>query len=351
MDGTSDGAARATAHTRLSQLDGLRGIAALIIMMYHSELVFRAPGPFARGYLYVDLFFMHSGFVLAVSTERKLNAGTGALEFTWSRYKRLFALVAVGVAVAAARALAIGQPDPPTLLLWVALDLAMIPVLTGAGPFYRLNGPQWTLFWELVANFAHALVLRRIPTKVLPFLAAGFCSLLILAVSRHGSDTVGVDAFNQRNWWMGIPRVFFPYVLGVWMGRKHLAGMRTPALPWPLTMGLPVAAIMLVPSLPLGKAAGDLAFVILFLPLAMWFVVMCRLPARVMPAMDWLGNFSLPLYCVHLTVLVWVSELVGLEPWVRALAIAVSLVVAYAASRLISFQAKPTQVKAKPREA
>ena len=47
----------------------------------------------------------------------------------------------------------------------LALDLAMIPSLTGAGPFYRLNGPQWTLFYELLANFLHALLLRRVPTR------------------------------------------------------------------------------------------------------------------------------------------------------------------------------------------
>ena len=116
-------------------------------------------------------------------------------------------------------------------------------------------------------------------------------------------------------------------------------------------MALPVIGIALLPSLPVGRAFGDLIFVILFLPVTMWCVVMCRPPARAMSAMDWLGTFSLPLYCVHLTVLVWVSELLGLELWVRVLAIALSLVVAYAASRLISFKARPTQVKRKPQQA
>lgn len=342
------GAIPAKPHARLSQLDGLRGLAALVIMFYHAQLVYRVGGPFGRGYLFVDLFFLLSGFVLAVSTEKKLTAGIGAVEFTWARYKRLFPLVAVGVGVALARAVAIGMADPLTLLTWVALDLAMIPSLAGAGPFYRFNGPQWTLFWELAANFVHALVLKKAPTKMLPLLAAGFAVLLVYTVREHGSDTVGVSALTWHDWWTPIPRVAFPYVLGVWLGRKYKEGLRTPSLPWPIAMALPVAGIMVVPSLPLARFAGDLVFVILFLPVTMWIVAMCRPPARFLPAMDWLGVYSLPLYCVHLTILVWMSELLGREAWVRTLAIVASLVAAYAFSRLISFKAKPTQAKPKP---
>jgi len=200
----------------------------------------------------------------------------------------------------------------------------------------------------LAANFAHALVLKRVPTRVLPLLVAGFAAWLVYTVREHGSDTMGVSALTRHDWWTPIPRVAFPYVLGVWLGRKYKEGLRTPSLPWPLAMALPVAGIMVLPSLPLAHFSGDLVFVILFLPVTMWIVAMCRPPARLLPAMDWLGAYSLPLYCVHLTVLVWISELFGRGPWVRALAITTSLVAAYAFSRLISFKAKPTQAKLKP---
>lgn len=341
-------AAAAPAHLpRLPQIDGLRGLAALVIMFYHLEMVYRSHGPFIRGYLMVDLFFLLSGFVLAVSTERKLNAGIGALEFTWSRYKRLFPLVAVGIAVALVRAFVIGMADPLTLLLWLALDLAMIPSFAGAGPFYRYNGPQWTLFWELAANFSHALVLRRVPTWLLPPLAAVFAVLLVITVRPHGSDTIGVNATTWQTWWTPIPRVAFPYLMGMWMGRLWRGGLRTAALPWPLVLALPLAGIMAVPYLPLGKVAGDLAFALGFLPVMLWLLVTCRPPQALAPALEWLGNYSLPLYCVHLTILVWMSEVFGRDMWVRVAAVSVALVLAYAFSRLVSFRAKPTEVKAK----
>lgn len=339
-------ATAAPAHSpRMFQLDAFRGIAAFIIVFYHLTIVYRLSGPFERGYLFVDLFFLLSGFVLAVSTEKKLNSGIGAFEFTHARFIRLWPLVAVGAGVAVIRAFVIGMADPLTLLWWLVLDLLMIPSLAGAGPFYRYNGPQWTLFYELLANFAHALVLKRLPTKAMLALAVVMGAWLIYTVRLHGSDTMGVDAPTWKTWWMALPRVGFSYVLGVWIGRKYVEGFRTPSLPWWLALVVPVAGIMAVPYLPFSKVTGDLLFVILLLPPAMWLIAMAQPPQQLKGPMEWLGNFSLPLYCVHLTVLVWISEVFGrsMPVWIGALAAA--CVVSYVFSRLVSFASKPTVAK------
>jgi peptidoglycan/LPS O-acetylase OafA/YrhL len=317
-----------------------------MIVFYHLTIVYRLGGPFERGYLFVDLFFLLSGFVLAVSTEKKLNTGIGAFEFTRARFVRLWPLVAVGAGVAVVRAFVIGMADPLTLLWWLLLDLLMIPSLAGAGPFYRYNGPQWTLFYELLANFLHALVLKRVPTRWMLALAIAMGAWLVYTVDRHGSDTMGVDAPTWQTWWMALPRVGFSYVLGVWIGRKYREGFRTPSLPWWLALTVPVIGIMAVPYLPLGKVAGDLAFVILFLPPAMWLIAMAQPPQALRPAMEWLGNFSLPLYCVHLTVLVWVSEIFGLTMPVWIGALVAACVLAWLFSKLVSFASKPTVAKA-----
>ena len=339
----------APAHApRLFQLDGLRGIAALLIMLYHLDIVYRVGGAFSRGYLFVDMFFLLSGFVLAVSTEKKLNAGIGAFEFTKARFVRLWPLVAVGAGVAVVRAFWIGMADPLTLLIWLALDLMMIPSLTGTGPFYRYNGPQWTLFYELLANFIHALALKRVPTRAMLVLALAMGAWLFHTVQLHKTDTMGVDAPTWQTWWMALPRVGWSYVLGVWIGRKYKDGFRTPGLPWWLAMALPVVGIALVPSLPLSKANGDLAFVLLFLPAVMWLVAMSQPPQAMKAPMEWLGNYSLPLYCVHLTILVWVSETLGRDAWVRFVAVGAAMVLAWIFSKLVSFKSKPTEVKAKP---
>ena len=339
-------AGSAPAHSsRMAQLDGLRGIAAFMIVFYHLDIVYGIGGPFRRAYLYVDLFFLLSGFVLAVSTEKKLNAGISAIQFTWARYKRLLPLVAVGASVAVVRAVVIGMADPLTLMWWLVLDLAMIPALTGMGPFYRFNGPQWTLFYELLANFLHALVLRRVPTQWMLALAAVMGGWLIYTVQLHGNDTMGVSAPTWTTWWIALPRVGWSYVLGVWLGRKYVEGFRTPAMPWWIVAVLPVIGVALVPSLPLSPATGDLLFVIGFLPLLMWGTAMTSPPARLRPALEWLGNFSLPLYCVHLTVLVWTKELLSNSGQVAALAVVLACLLAWIFSKLVSFSSKPLPAK------
>lgn len=330
---------------RMFQLDGLRGIAAFMIVFYHLDIVYRIGGPFQRGYLYVDLFFLLSGFVLAVSTEKKLRTGIGPIEFTWARFKRLWPLVAVGAGVAVVREFWIGMADPLTLLWWLALDLLMIPAW-GAGPFYRYNGPQWTLFYELLANFLHALALKHVPTKAMLVLAALMGGWLIHTVQLHGADTMGVNAPTWKTWWMALPRVGFSYVLGVWIGRKYVEGFRTPSLPWWLALALPVAGIAVVPYLPLGHAAGDLVFVIGFLPVMMWLVAMAQPPLTMKAPLEWLGNFSLPLYCVHLTVLVWTKELAGSDrAAIAALAVALACGLSWFFSKVVSFSSKPTVAK------
>ena len=156
-------------------------------------------------------------------------------------------------------------------------------------------------------------------------LAAVMGAWLIHTVQLHKTDTMGVDAPTWKTWWMALPRVFFSYVLGVWIGRKYKDGARTPGLPWWLAMALPVLGIAMVPQLPLSPAHGDLVFVMLFLPLVMWLVAMSHPPQAMKAPMEWLGNFSLPLYCVHLTVLVWMSEVLGLATWVRFAAVAAAM--------------------------
>jgi peptidoglycan/LPS O-acetylase OafA/YrhL len=333
----NDTAAAPAQHQRMFQLDGLRGIAAFMIVFYHLDIVYGIGGPFMRGYLFVDLFFLLSGFVLAVSTEKKLRQGIGALEFTWARFKRLWPLVAVGAGVAVIRAFVIGMADPLTLLWWLALDLVMLPSLAGAGPFYRYNGPQWTLFYELLANFLHAAVLKRVGTGAMLALALVMGAWLIYTVQHHGADTMGVNAPSWATWWNALPRVFWSYVLEGWRG---------PSLPWWLALALPVLGIAAVPYLPLGRAAGDLGFVILFLPVMVWTVAMSHPPQALKVPLEWLGNFSLPLYCVHLTVLVWTKELAGSNSaQIAALAVGVALVLSWIFSKLVSFSSKPTVAK------
>ncbi|TIV67689.1 MAG: acyltransferase, partial [Mesorhizobium sp.] len=63
-------------HRRYVTLDLLRGIAAIGVMLFHNCV-----GVVQSGYLAVDLFFVLSGFVIALSYEDKLRGGPAQSSF------------------------------------------------------------------------------------------------------------------------------------------------------------------------------------------------------------------------------------------------------------------------------
>lgn len=79
-------------------IQGLRGIAILLVVLYHTEVLFRG------GFVGVDVFFVISGFVITSSLLRRLqtNEGIGLIDFYGRRIRRLLpALAAMLVVVLA----------------------------------------------------------------------------------------------------------------------------------------------------------------------------------------------------------------------------------------------------------
>lgn len=84
----------ATTSRRFVVLDSLRGICALMVTLYHlntysivKELPF-----FINAYLFVDFFFVLSGFVIATNYQARLAAGFGIQKFMLPRFGRLYPL-------------------------------------------------------------------------------------------------------------------------------------------------------------------------------------------------------------------------------------------------------------------
>lgn len=86
--------AKAVHNKRLSELDALRGIAALAVVLFHFTFGYDngfhaiSPGKFyfTYGYLGVNLFFMISGFVIFMTLEKTKNTA----DFAISRFSRLY---------------------------------------------------------------------------------------------------------------------------------------------------------------------------------------------------------------------------------------------------------------------
>lgn len=214
-------------------LDGLRGVAALLVVAFHlfeAHAASKIDQIINHGYLAVDFFFMLSGFVIAYAYDdrwQKMNAK----DFFLRRFVRLHPMVILGTIVGVSAL--IFQPSEVFSLLdlseiWKIVLIAFIgctllPVsptmdIRGWGEMHPLNGPAWSLFFEYIANILYALFIRRFSTKILAictFIAG--CFLIQLAVSK--GDLIGGWAFNASGLQIGFTRLAFPFLCGLLLSR------------------------------------------------------------------------------------------------------------------------------------
>lgn len=217
-------------------LDGLRGVAALLVIWYHVWEGFAFVGGgmienFNHGYLAVDFFFMLSGFVISYAYDDRWTKMSLKGFFT-RRLIRLHPMLIMGAIIGAITFLIQGSTQwdgTQTPFGWVmlALLLAMffIPAVPGAGyevrgngEMFPLNGPSWSLFFEYIGNILYALIIRKLSNRMLKWwtalLGIALAYFAIMNVSGYGSIGVGWT-IDTVNFWGGLIRMLFPFSLGM----------------------------------------------------------------------------------------------------------------------------------------
>ncbi|NLS16548.1 acyltransferase [Rhizobium sp. P40RR-XXII] len=291
--------ADATKH-RYAALDAMRGLAALAVVVYHLD---RPYAPSA--YIAVDFFFVLSGFVIARAYSEKLAGGMTVLAFMKARYARLYPLFLIGSVYGLVQLLlhwqaaGVGQADLWASILTTVFMLPSPSFLTrSAGDIwalYPLNGPAWSLFWELLANLVFALALFRLTTRSLILIAASSLALLIGSVFLHKSLDLG---WEWRSVDGGFARVFFSFTLGMIIYRLR----SSTAFGWTMNSYaalLPIVAISALLFLPTYSLKYALVFCILISPLIVLAGTMLELPARLQRLGIFLGYLSYPIYMCH----------------------------------------------------
>jgi peptidoglycan/LPS O-acetylase OafA/YrhL len=218
-------------------LDGLRGVAALTVMVMHRGRWFYAPGGFiGHAYLAVDFFFLLSGFVVAFAYEDRLRSGMTFLKFARLRLVRLYPLIFLGMMIGGLWAMAQYAFDLPgsrqsgNIGLGLLKSLLLIPTI-GKNPagIFPLNGPTWSLFFEIAINLAYAASLRWMRLRwVIAVIAVSGLALVGYAIT--GDIDVGP---TPATFWGGFARTAFGFYGGVLLYRL----MRMRRLP---TIGAPV---------------------------------------------------------------------------------------------------------------
>jgi peptidoglycan/LPS O-acetylase OafA/YrhL len=322
------------ASRRIPGLDALRGLAALLVLAFHARGLALPSEVLGHGYLAVDLFFVISGFVLARAYDAGLAAGKGA-DFMRKRVKRLYPMALLGLLLGAAIWLASGKDTASTLLLTV-LGLLFVP-FTGGRDVFPLNGPQWSLMWELVANLAYALVAPWLTTRrlVLLVMAGGVAHAAL--VMTQGTGSLGPYG---HTWWTGAPRVVFGFFAGVLLARLAAEGrLKVPAAP--IVAILAVVVLVLSPPVPeAGRAVFDLVAALVVFPLLVASAARAEV-GRSRPVLDGLAGISYALYALHIPIVLGLAEAArslpdGWPRWtVNALAIPLALGAAWAAHRWV----------------
>jgi peptidoglycan/LPS O-acetylase OafA/YrhL len=297
MTGTdqSCSASEASPRREYVALNGIRGMAAIGVVLFHGV---KLVGPiFPRGYLAVDLFFVLSGFVIAHAYGDRLGATLTVRRFTLVRLVRFWPLYALGLGLGVARELLlIGMRNHyalsfPGLLATTVLGLAFIPLpLAQRGNnLFPLNVPSWSLFYELLVNILYAAVRPWLPTVVLVVAVVVSAIVLVLVAPATGLGHVGVTSATFGS---GCVRTILSFSIGVLI---YGYPRRARAVPVPLLLALVAGGL----AWPWGGRDYDIAFVLLLSPMLVVLGAAAEPSRRLAAVAKWLGTASFPLYAIH----------------------------------------------------
>lgn len=350
-----------TTSTRLPALDGLRGVAALIVLFYHLSLVarpFLSPDEWAwltrtplklltAGTESVLVFFVLSGLVVTLPALRE---GFGWLGYYGGRMLRLYLPVWASLALAAL-AIALLPRDLPVVTSgsWLAggnaLTVSWPQLLQEASLFkrsYDVNNVLWSLRWELVFSLTLPLFVLTARALRRSWVFAAALAALCTVTGR----LVDVDALVY------LPVFFLGALMAVRLPELQ-AGVRS----WPRVgrVALGVASGLLLIASWLGRpiegalgsevlwglagvGAAGIVVVVIGSPTAER-ALSSRVPR-------WLGRISFSLYLVQAPLIGTLAFALGDAQWklIAALAVPGSLLLGWLFHRAVE---RPTHRLAK----
>ncbi|WP_263415544.1 acyltransferase family protein [Terriglobus albidus] len=217
-------------------LDGLRGVASLMVVIFHTFEAYADGNPIKQiinhGYLAVDFFFLLSGFVIAYAYDDRWSR-MSKCEFYKRRLIRLQPMVVMGSLIGAALFYfqkgsmfpLVAATPVSKMLLVMLLGCTLLPLpvsldIRGWSEMHPLDGPAWSLFFEYIANILYAVGLRRLSNRVLWVLVllAGIF-LGQLAIFGPRGDLIGGWSINAAQLHIGFARLLFPFLAGMLLMR------------------------------------------------------------------------------------------------------------------------------------
>jgi len=300
---------------RLDGLTPLRGLAALWVVLFHADviLVYRqfgglldrsATGLISHGYLWVDFFFLLSGFIIAHAYGDRLGGGgvTAARDYLAARFARIYPLHLATLLMLIPLRLLAGALFPAmrdgswsSFMAWRAIPSNLL--LTHAmnqHVYLSWNIVSWSIgaeWWSYVAALGLLPLIHRRPlwrAGAAAFCGAAGLAALVRLVPGHGLDIT----FDY-----GSLRCLCEFTLGLALYQAWRAGL----LREQLRSDIAPAVLLLAIALVMHRRVDELNAVPLFMLLIL--AVSCNegRVARLLTArpLQHLGEISYALYMMH----------------------------------------------------
>src|SRR5438128_9980059 len=199
---------------RFEGLDGWRGIGACLVVLFrfHGYSPIYTNAVVRNSYLFVDFFFVLSGFVIAWNYSDRLDSWPGVRKFLILRLGRVYPLhlfmLLCFVAWETLRLLSHTEgtftgPNSPSAVI---SNLFLVQSL-GLHDSLTWNGPSWSISTEMWTYVVFALVCAWLGMRNWMLLMAALAAPVLLALlSKSGMDTT-------FDW--GMIRCLFGFALGV----------------------------------------------------------------------------------------------------------------------------------------
>lgn len=317
---------------RYEILDGLRGVAAMIVVAFHLFETYSAGIPYQilnHGYLAVDFFFVLSGFVIGYAYDDRWDRmSIGG--FFKRRLVRLHPMLIMGTFIGLLFFLMGGDhPDfavinqtPWWLILLLCLwGFTMIPIpasldIRGWSEVNPLNGATWSLMWEYVANILYALFIRHLSKTMLTifvafsaFLTVTLClDIDIFGVLKERSyaayTVVGGWSLSSDQLLVGISRLLYPFFTGLLISRLGKSINVKGGFWW---CSLIVATLLVMPRIGGSDPANfwmnglyEAVCILIAFPIVVAMGAGSKVSGRKSTAVcKFLGEISYPLYVTH----------------------------------------------------
>lgn len=296
--------------SRISLIDALRGLAAMVVVWHHVTTHFpigRDPSSLGwwiseRNVEAVLLFFVLSGFSIRLSV-RSLDMRNRAdvNEYLYRRFRRILPLYVLSLALAGVIGVTAAPADPSSLTITTLLgNLAFLQTPAAVRgvwfvPFAE-NGPLWSLSYEMFyyLSFPPIMMLRTPRTRLV---VVGGLTLLGLAMTQVWPNPIA--SFTSA---------FLIWYLGVELADFYLSGQTS--VPW-WYLTLVGVGILVVLGVRSSASLRSLVVGLLFFHLGYALIAMQRRGWRIPSLLErafvaplvFVGGFSYGLYLLHFPIL------------------------------------------------